>query len=182
MPSSRRPGRRSTRRSAAITAAVLLTLSVLPSSAFGAPVAPGGPPITVGSPTGRWIVQLSDPALVAHAQAAGQLAEQADGQNKLDASQPDSAAYTGRLRDSQRTFGDRLRQVAPGARVERQFQTVLNGLAVKMTPDNAEKVRTMPGVRAVTPDIAYHADMFSTPAQIGAPVLWNQVGGQANGG
>jgi subtilisin family serine protease len=183
MPSrSTWPARRSTRRSVSITAAVLLSLSVLPASAFGVPDTPAGPPITGGSPTGRWIVQLAEPALVAHARAAGQLAEQADGQQKLDASQPDSTAYTGKLRESQRGFGDRLKQAVPGARIEREFQTVLNGLAVKMTPENAEKVRTMPGVRAVTPDAAYHADMFSTPAQIGAPVLWKAVGGQANAG
>src|SRR5204863_3107326 len=30
--------------------------------------------------------------------------------------------------------------------------------------------------------VAYHADMYSTPAQIGAPALWNAVGGQANAG
>ena len=40
----------------------------------------------------------------------------------------------------------------------------------------------MSGVRAVTPDMPYKLDMFSTPAQIGAPTLWGQVGGQANAG
>ena len=34
----------------------------------------------------------------------------------------------------------------------------------------------------VTPDVAYKLDMFSTPAQIGAPALWSAVGGQANAG
>ena len=34
----------------------------------------------------------------------------------------------------------------------------------------------------MTPDIAYHLDMFSTPQQIGAPTLWGQVGGQSNAG
>jgi hypothetical protein len=40
----------------------------------------------------------------------------------------------------------------------------------------------MAGVRAVTPDIPYRLDMFSTPAQIGAPTLWGKVGGQSNAG
>src|SRR5262249_19165242 len=43
-------------------------------------------------------------------------------------------------------------------------------------------VRAMPGVRAVTPDVAHHGDMFSTPAQIGAPALWQALGGQKEAG
>ncbi len=40
----------------------------------------------------------------------------------------------------------------------------------------------MHGVRSVTPDIPYKMNMFATPAQIGAPTIWDQVGGQANAG
>ena len=70
----------------------------------------------------------------------------------------------------------------PGAHVQRTYQVVLNGLAVKMNRGQAARARRMIGVRAVTPDVAYHLDMFSTPQQIGAPTLWGQVGGQANAG
>ncbi len=59
---------------------------------------------------------------------------------------------------------------------------MLNGLAVKMNRGQAAVARKMHGVRAVTPDIPYHLDMFSTPAQIGAPTLWGQLGGQSNAG
>ncbi len=34
----------------------------------------------------------------------------------------------------------------------------------------------------MTPDIPVQLDMFSTPAQIGAPTLWNQLGGQSHAG
>ena len=40
----------------------------------------------------------------------------------------------------------------------------------------------MKGVRAVVPDVPYRPLMYATPAQIGAPALWEQVGGQANAG
>jgi subtilisin family serine protease len=40
----------------------------------------------------------------------------------------------------------------------------------------------MRGVRAVTPDVPYRPLMYATPAQIGAPALWEQLGGQANAG
>jgi subtilisin family serine protease len=173
--------RRQVHRRISIAAALVLVAGILPlagSTAYGAPVAP-----SLGtSPTGRWIVQLAEPSLVTHARSTGKLDDQVDGQAKLDAAQPDSTSYTAHLRDAQRGFGDRLHTAVPGAKVEQDYQVVFNGLAVKMSAANAEKVRSMPGVRGVTPDVAYHADMFSTPGQIGAPALWNAVGGQANAG
>ena len=66
--------------------------------------------------------------------------------------------------------------------MQRSYQVVLNGLAVRMTKKQAAIVRHMKGVRAVTPDIPYKLNMYATPAQIGAPTLWGQVGGQANAG
>ena len=70
----------------------------------------------------------------------------------------------------------------PGAKVQRSYQVVLNGLAVKMNKKQAALVRKMKGVKAVTPDMPYQLNMYATPAQIGAPTLWGQVGGQANAG
>ncbi|MEN3306416.1 MAG: minor extracellular serine protease Vpr [Micromonosporaceae bacterium] len=173
--------RRQLHRQMSIAVGLLLVVAVLPlagSTAYGTPAGPS--PGT--SPTGRWIVQLAEPSLVTHARGTGKLDDNVDGQAKLDAAQPDSATYTAHLRDAQRGFGDRLRTAVPGAQVEQNYQVVFNGLAVKMSAANAERVRSMPGVRGVTPDIAYRADMFSTPGQIGAPALWNALGGQANAG
>jgi subtilisin family serine protease len=51
-----------------------------------------------------------------------------------------------------------------------------------MSAAEAQAVRGVAGVRAVTPDIALHLDMYATPEQIGARTLWNQVGGQGNAG
>ena len=55
-------------------------------------------------------------------------------------------------------------------------------MAVRMSKAQAAKVRRMKGVVAVTPDIPYQPTMYATPAQINAPALWAQVGGQANAG
>ena len=43
-------------------------------------------------------------------------------------------------------------------------------------------MRRLPGVRAVTPDVAVPADMYATPEQIGAPAVWEQLGGQDQAG
>jgi subtilisin family serine protease len=158
--------------SAVVLAAGVLTVLATPASA--APVAAPSSLAGVESPTGRWIVQLTEPSVAAHSRAAGKA--------RLDVADADSAAYAGRLRDSQRGFADRMRQVAPGARVSTDYQNVLNGMAVRMSGAEAEQVRQLPGVVGVTPDVPYQLNMFSTPEQIGAPALWQQVGGQARAG
>jgi subtilisin family serine protease len=148
---------------------------VLPATAAAAaPAAPAASVAPAESPTGRWIVQLAEPSLARHARVPGG--------GRLDTAGPAASAYTRHLADTQRAVADRIRQVAPGARVDRSYRVLLNGMSVRLSGAQAASVRRMPGVRAVTPDTPYRLDMFSTPAQIGAPALWNQLGGQANAG
>jgi len=169
-----------------IAGAFLLSIALLPILGSPAQAAPEPPSTGVDSPTGRWIVQLAEPSVVSHARAIqpADAADQATDQaaTKVDPDAPDSTAYAGHLRAAQADFGSRLRQAVPGAQVERDFHVVFNGLAVKMSKAGAAKVRALPGVRAVTPDVAHSADMFSTPAQIGAPALWQALGGQQDAG
>jgi minor extracellular serine protease Vpr len=170
------PARRP-RRTVAVAAGLLLAAGVLPATAVAAHAAPSAPAAgaaAVDSPTGRWIVQLAEPALARHAPArkAG----------KLDAAGATATAYAGHLAAGQQSFAERMRQVAPKAAVERDYHVVLDGMSVRMSSTDAAAVRRMPGVLGVTPDVAYTLDMFSTPTQIGAPTLWNAVGGQANAG
>lgn len=164
---------------ALVLAATALNAIAPPASASAAPSlasAPSAAALGAGaqSPTGRWIVQLAEPSVATHARAAGK--------QRLDLAAPDSQAYAGRLRESQRGFADRMRRVAPGARVSAEYRTVLNGMAVRMSGAEAAKVRQLPGVVGVTPDVPYKLDMFSTPEQISAPALWQQVGGQSRAG
>jgi minor extracellular serine protease Vpr len=129
----------------------------------------------------RWIVQLKAPPLATYRGFAGSHGAAA-AQSRLDVASARSRAYVRQLQATQHAFARRMSTVVRGAKVQRSYQVVLDGLGVKMTRAQAAKVRRMSGVRAVTPDIPYHLDMFSTPAQIGAPTLWGQVGGQANAG
>jgi minor extracellular serine protease Vpr len=158
---------------AVVLASGVLTVLVTPASAGAPATAPAGL-AAAQSPTGRWIVQLAEPSVAAHSRAAGK--------HRLDVASADSTAYAGHLRDAQRSFADRMRQVAPAARVSTEYRNVLNGMTVRMSGADAAKVRELPGVVGVSPDVAYKLDMFSTPEQIGAPALWQQVGGQARAG
>jgi subtilisin family serine protease len=157
---------------------------LLPAAAGARPPAPDsdGAPTSAPTPTesgeidladvaaDRWIVQL-DGAPVAQTRAGA-----------VDVNAPASTAYRDQLEARQARFEDRLADVAPGATTERTYQVVLNGLAVSMSPEEAAEVRELPGVRAVTPDIPFQLDMFATPAQIGAPAVWEQLGGTEKAG
>ena len=136
-------------------------------------------------PAKRWIVQLNGAPLATYRGGVPGLratAAATTGASRLDVSSTRSRAYVSHLRSVQRAFAQRLAHRLPGIHVQRTYQVVLNGLAVKMNRGQAAVARRMKGVRAVTPDIPYQLDMFSTPQQIGAPTLWGQVGGQSNAG
>jgi subtilisin family serine protease len=134
--------------------------------------------------TGRWIVQLAEQPAAAHVRAvrAVQASPAAQPAGRYHAAAADNQAYESHLAGSQRAFEATLAHTAKGAIVERRYSVALNGMAVRMSKDQAAAVRRLPGVKAVTPDVAYKLDMYSTPAQIGAPTLWNELGGQANAG
>ena len=161
--------------------------AVLPGGkATAAPAAKPAPAIDLATyKAHRWIVQLAGAPLADYRGGVAGLhatAAAATGATRLDVASARSRAYVSHLQAVQRAFAQRLGRAVPGAKVQRTYQVVLNGLAVKMSRGQAATVRRMMGVRAVTPDIPYRLEMYSTPAQIGAPTLWGQVGGQGNAG
>jgi subtilisin family serine protease len=130
----------------------------------------------------RWIVQLDGKPLARFPRAKRGISYAGLARPKLDLKAAVNRRYLNRLARAQSGFTVRLRRAVRGARVERRFRVVLNGMAVRMSRAQAARVRRMNGVRAVTPDIPYRPMMYATPAQIGARDLWAQVGGQANAG
>jgi subtilisin family serine protease len=131
----------------------------------------------------RWIVQLDGKPLARYPRAKKGLTFAGMSRPaKINLNAAVNRRYLNRLARTQTGFAARLRTAVRGARVERTFRVTLNGIAVRMTKAQAAKVRWMKGVRAVTPDVPYRPLMYATPAQIGAPALWEQLGGQANAG
>jgi subtilisin family serine protease len=130
----------------------------------------------------RWIVQLDGKPLARFPRVKRAISFAGVARPKLDLKAAVNRRYLNRLARTQTGFAARLRKAVRGARVERTFRVTLNGIAVRMSKAQAAKVRKMKGVRAVTPDIPYHTNMYATPEQIGAPALWAAVGGQAHAG
>ncbi len=136
-------------------------------------------------PAKRWIVQLKDAPVAKYQGGVSSYkatAAKATGQAKLDADSADAKAYGAYLESQQKAFATALSKVAPGAKVEQSYQVVLNGVAVSMSSEQAKAVRKMPNVRAVTPDIPYQLQDFSAVPWIGAPTLWNRLGGEGKAG
>ena len=133
-------------------------------------------------PAKRWIVMLDKKPLARYPRAKRGLKLAGGNPAKLNLAAAVNRTYLRGLARNQRAFRARLAKVVKGFRVERSYRLTLNGVAVRMTATQAAKVRRMKGVRAVVPDVPYRPAMYATPAQIGAPALWAQVGGQANAG
>jgi subtilisin family serine protease len=131
----------------------------------------------------RWIVQLRAKPLARYPRVKRGLTYAGmQRPAKIDLKAKVNRRYLNGLARTQRAFAAKLRRTFRGARVERTFRLTLNGLAVRMSKAQATKVRKMRAVRAVTPDVPYHLNMYATPAQINAPALWAAVGGQSNAG
>jgi len=119
----------------------------------------------------RVIVLLVDPPLATH--AAGQRA-------RLDLTAPDNRAYLRYLDARQDAFRERLVRALPGAEVEHRYRILLNGVALRLRGDAAQSVaalQRMPEVRGVYPERAYALSLSHSVPWIGAPALWDAVGG-----
>ncbi len=171
---------------ALMTAFALLTaLSAVALLRVGAEGASPPTPDSQPTTTGRYIVQLADPPLATYAGGVSGLPATAaakTGARRLDTSAAASQAYATHLQQEQAKVEAALKTVAPTAVVERRYGVVYNGLAVRMTAADAAKVGTLPDVKAVVADQAYHLLMDHSLPWIGAPQMWAQLGGAEQAG
>src|SRR5437867_8068553 len=57
--------------------------------------------------------------------------------------------------------------------VTHHFLVTHSGIATRLTPEEARKVRTLPGIASMERERLYHVDTFRGPAFIGADQIWN---------
>ncbi len=130
-----------------------------------------------------YIVRLQDPPLASYRGTIPGLAAtnpQQIGQVQLDAGSPASLLYRGHLEQEQEQFVTTM-QARLGRQVDVLFhyQVATNGLAVRLTPDEAQALASQPGVVSVQPEFIRYPATDAGPAWIGAPGLWD---GSATGG
>lgn len=155
---------------------------------------PSAPAEKAAAESPRLIVELDTPPLAA-AYLTDVTAAAVNG--KLDANSVAAQAYINQLRAEQATFVSNMKAALTDAAVatfrneagvteEATYQIVFNGLAVNpgATP-KANALRTLvklPGVKNVYFDTPHYTQLYTSTTLINAPILWNAVGGRANGG
>jgi subtilisin family serine protease len=105
----------------------------------------------------------------------------------VDVNSPAAVQYRTQLQQQQQAALQQIQQMFPAAQQQRGYQVVVNGMALALpeaTPADLERLRALPQVAEVYPDLHYDMHMFSSLPQIGAPELWQHpdIGGQANAG
>lgn len=65
-----------------------------------------------------------------------------------------------------------------GGTVVHRYSKVFNGVSIVMPEDNINNLVSLPGITGIYEDPLLQVDTENSPQFIGAPTLWNQLGGQ----
>lgn len=131
------------------------------------------------------IVRLSDEPLSMYRGGVTGLAATAPqvlGSKKLNAHSADSQRYLAHLDARGQAFAARLGAAVPAAKVTHQYRVAFNGMALRVPAARISALAALPGVAEVLEDPVLRPLTDTSPAFIGAPVLWSALGGQASAG
>ncbi|WP_339771122.1 S8 family serine peptidase [uncultured Paraglaciecola sp.] len=115
-------------------------------------------------------LKATNPKKTTSALARAQGAQKA---GKLDVEAPEVKAYVSYLKGVQSSFITRASRVANSLRVIESYKYSVNGVAVRVTPDEAEAISKLPGVERVERETMYKMDTDTGPVKIGAPNVWD---------
>lgn len=102
---------------------------------------------------------------------------------KLDPDGPAYQAYIRFLEDNEHAnYRAFLAQNAPQAEIVREYDTVLNGMAVKLNGTSLSTLQKGPKVSAVANSVLYRPAMNVSTDLVRASEVWGQLGGQAKAG
>src|SRR5437899_6513958 len=102
--------------------------------------------------------------------------------HKLDLSSGAAVSYAAYLANGRGLAKGWLNNHAADVQVVDEYSIALNALAVHLNGHNMNDLLNTPGASWLVPDYLYRVDMNRSPTLIGAPTLWNAVGGQSNAG
>ncbi len=180
-------------RALAIAATLAITLALVPDRGVASPSTSG---------PGRYVVQLVDPPIAAYQgglpglNATSPRAEQDGGGDglpgveahrhpyRLDLTSPAATRYAAHLDAQQAAVEVEIAMIAPDALTTNHFRVAFNGLALRMSPAQAEAVAKLPGVVTVTRETRFEPLMDASLSIIGADTLWDdpRIGGRAEMG
>ena len=155
---------------AAIAMAVALPASL---NAGGRAISTGGGAKPAKAPdAGYIIVQLSDAPAASYEGTVAGLTRTKPSTGKFDAKSDATKAYHAYLDSVHVNYRAWLAVNAPKAQVLRTFKTTFNGLAIKLSGENAAKVAGGPGATAYSSRTFFYPAMTESVKIIGAPAVW----------
>jgi subtilisin family serine protease len=131
------------------------------------------------------IVKLEDTPLAAYTGNIPKLAPTSPritGAKRLNARASASLAYLDYLKGRQESFISTARASIAQAKVTHRYGVIFGGVAMLVPESQVDQVAKLPGVKAVYPDTLLHVQTDRSPEFIGAPALWDKLGGQENAG
>ncbi len=131
----------------------------------------------ISSEPAIYMIRLADPPLVAYTGGIAGLkatSPQVTGARKLNVNSPDAQAYSRYLADKRAQAITAMQQALKRSITTiYEYYTTNNGLAVKLTPAEAEIVAKLPGVIFVQRDYKQELQTDVGPTWIGADSIWN---------
>jgi subtilisin family serine protease len=101
---------------------------------------------------------------------------------KLDPRNANSTKYLNHVTALENGFLAALQSKVPSARAGQKLRTVYGGIALSVPANQARDLLKLPGVAAVQQDNPQQLLTDSSGEFIGAPTIYNQLGGSANAG
>ncbi|MGA9341452.1 MAG: S8 family serine peptidase, partial [Rhodanobacteraceae bacterium] len=93
---------------------------------------------------------------------------------KLDVHSPAAVAYSAFLQGKRTEHIAAIRQVVSGSLdMKHSYQILRNGISAELSPAEAARVATLPGVRSVKPEAIEHLTTYRGPKFIGADKIWD---------
>ena len=131
------------------------------------------------------IVKLEDASLAAYSGSVAGLAPtnpRITGTPRLDVRSSASQAYLAYLNGKHNAFMTAALQAVPSAQIIHNYTVVFGGVSMVVPSSALATISRMAGVKAIYHDVLQQPDTERSPQFIGAPNLWNQLGGPDDAG
>jgi len=124
-----------------------------------------------------YLVQFDEPALSNYTGTIAGLratSPEVTGQRKLNVKSPASQQYLSWLKARhQQKLAAIQGKLSRAVKPVFEYDVVLNGMALELTPEEAAKISRLDGIKRVEPDKAYELHTDAGPLLIGADTLWD---------
>ncbi|BDM63298.1 hypothetical protein NFHSH190041_07500 [Shewanella sp. NFH-SH190041] len=125
------------------------------------------------------IIELETPSI---AKAFGSSGERLGNQLQQIRQHTQFNSHVAKIAAEQNRVISQLRKAVPGLKVQKQFDTVFNGMSISSANLDIETLKQIPGIKAIYPDTMHHIQMDASLSVINTDAIWQAVNGMENAG